>query len=213
MRIPPATVLLALSWPAIASAQSPAAPNEAKPAQPNSASLSADMTATLRKAGFTDLQILPNSVFVRGKDKAGHPVAMVLDPQSMTELVTLDPHSGAAAGGNGTPTLTGSSTFTTVLAGGKLASRLIGTEVVDGQGIDLGTIRDIAIDHGGVHAYVVQVGGLLGIGDHYTAVTPTALALTFDKGSGRYKAVMDATPEQMKAAPAFRYQDVDEATK
>lgn len=223
MRIPLAVpTLLALVWPLVASGQSPVPPPAtpgptssepaAKPGSPNPGALSADMEKTLRKAGFTDLQILPNSVFVRGKDKAGNPVAMVLDPKSMTELVTLDPQSGAAAGGNGAP-LTGSSTFTTVLASEKLASRLIGIDVTDGKGKVLGTIKDIAVDHGGIHAYVVRVGGLLGIGERFVAVTPAAITLTFDKTTGRGKATMEATPEAMQAAPAFKYADMDEATK
>lgn len=201
-------------WPLAAVAQgTPPAPPP-KPAQPSPAAISADMTATLRKAGFTDLQIMPNSVFVRGKDKAGNPVAMVLNPGSMTDMVTLDPHSGSAAGGNGAAaTLTGSATFATVLPSEKLASRIIGTDVADNTGNVLGTIRDIAIDHGGVHAYVLRIGGLLGIGERYTAVTPTAITLAFDQGTGRYKATMDATSDQMKAAPEFKYGDLDEAAK
>lgn len=209
---------LLLFTPAVATAQgtsspAPATQAPAVPAQPKPAALSADMEATLRKAGFTDLRILPNAVFVRGKDKAGHPVAMVLDPASMTEVVTLDPHSGSAAGGDGAATLTGSATFATVLPSEKLASKLIGTEVNGKQGTSLGTIRDIAVDHGGVHAYVVRVAGLFGIGERYVAVTPGALALAFDQGSKRYGATMDATPEQMRAAPEFKYGDLDEATK
>ena len=204
--------------PAVAAAQGTSAPAPATqapavPAQPKPAALSTDMEATLRKAGFTDLRILPNAVFVRGKDKTGHPVAMVLDPASMTEVVTLDPHSGSAAGGDGAATLTGSATFATVLPSERLASRLIGTDVNSKQGTLLGTIRDIAVDHGGVHAYVVRVAGLFGIGERYVAVTPGALALAFDAGSKRYSATMDATPEQMRAAPEFKYGDLDEATK
>ena len=185
----------------------------AKPAEPSPAALSADMAATLRKAGFTDLQIMPNAVFVRGKDKTGNPVAMVLDPSSMTDMVTLDPHSGSAAGGHGEPTLTGSATFAAVLPSERLASRIIGTDVVDKAGTVLGTIRDIAIDHGGVHAYVLRVGGLLGIGERFVAVTPTAITLASDQGTGRYSATMDATPDQLKAAPAFEYGDLDTARK
>ena len=213
--IPVSSALLTLAASSAAFAQSVAKPPSplAKSAQPSPAAISADMTATLRKAGFTDLQIMPNSVFVRGKDKAGNPVAMVLDPGSMTDMVTLDPHSGSAAGGNGAATLTGSATFATVLPSEKLASRIIGTDVTDKAGTVLGTIRDIAVDHGGVHAYVLRVGGLLGIGEHYTAITPTAIALSFDHGSGHYKATMDATLDQMKAAPEFKYGDGDEATK
>ena len=171
--------------------------------------LSADMSATLRKAGFTELQIMPNSVFVRGKDKAGNPVAMVLNPGSMTEVVTLDPHAGSAAAGNGTPApLTGSGTFATVLSTERLASSIIGAAVVDTAGDKIGTVKDIAIDHGGVHAYIIGVGGLFGIVDRYVAVTPGALALSFDKSTKAYRATMSATTDQLKAAPEFKFEDV-----
>ena len=167
--------------------------------------LTADMEAELRKAGFSDLQIMPNSVFVRGKDRAGHPVAMVLNPGTMTEVVTLDPHAGTAAGGNGA-LLTGSGTFATVLPTATLASALIGAPVVDAGGAKVGTIKDLAIDHGGVHAFIVGVGGVFGLGDRYLAVTPGALDLTFDKGKAR--ATLAATVDQLKAAPEFKFEDV-----
>ena len=189
----------------------PTAADKAREAEKGKAArdgeLSADMAATLRKAGFTDLQILPNSVFVRAKDKAGNPVAMVLNPGSMTEVVTLDPHAGTAAAGNGAPApLTGSGTFATILPTERLASSLIGTAVIDTAGESIGTIKDIAVDHGGVHAYIIGVGGLFGIGDRYVAVTPGAVAL--DKTAGGYRATMSATIDQLKAAPEFKYDDV-----
>ena len=199
-----ATLLALLAQPA--SAQQP-------PPLPKSATLSADMEASLKQAGFTDLQIMPNSVFVRGKDKAGQPVAMVLHPGSMTEMVTLDPHTGSAAGGNGAAPLTGNSTFVAVLPNEKLATRVVGTDVVDKKGETLGTIRDIAIDHGGVHAYILSVGGLFGLGERFAAVTPTAIDLTFDPKAERYHATMDATIDQIKAAPEFKYRDIDQAAK
>ena len=219
MRLLPATFLLpALMSPALAqSLPSTGAPTtivgQSKPIAPNTAMLSAGMEATLRKAGFTDLQIMPNSVFVRAKDKAGNPVAMVLNPDSMTEMVTLDSHSGSAAGGNGATPLTGSATFATVLPSERLVSKIIGTTVTNAAGQELGTIRDVAVDHGGVQAYVLRIAGLLGLGERFTAVTPTALTLVFEKGSRRLTATMDATSDQMKAAPPFKYGDVDEAIK
>ncbi len=189
------------------SAAQPSDAREAKRADAAKAeALSKDMEATLRKAGFTDLQILPNSILVRAKDKAGQPVAMVLNPSSMTEMVTLDPHSGSAAAGNGTPApLTGSGTFTTVLANERLASTIIGLKVHSRSGDDLATIKDIAIDHDGVQAYILAVGGLLGIGDRYVAVTPTAITIAYDQVANSYAATMAATVEQLKAAPDFSY--------
>ncbi len=170
--------------------------------QAKSQALSDDMAATLRKAGFTELQILPNSLFVRGKDKAGHPVAMVLNPGSMTEMVVLDPHAGTAAGGNGAP-LTGSGTFAAVLPGERLASALIGLSVADPTGAKIGTIKDIAIDRGGIHAYVVGIGGLLGIGDHDVAVTPGALQISEDGTTHALRATIAVTADELKKAPAF----------
>ena len=184
--------------------------------------LSADMASTLRKAGFTDLQIMPNSVFVRGKDKAGNPVAMVLNPGSMTEVVTLDPHSGSAAGGDGTASdgtagtrapLTGSVALATVLPGERLASTLIGLTVHDAADGTLGTINDLAIDHDGVQAYILAVGGVLGLGDRYVAVTPAALTITYDGTANSYRAAMNATADQLTAAPDFTYEGPFKASR
>lgn len=197
----------------IASATSPSGEEAKQPQQKPDATaaardraLSADMEVTLRKAGFTDLRIMPNSILVRAKDKAGRPVAMVLNPGSMTELVTLDPHSGSAAGGDGThEPLTGSGLFATVLPGERLASTIVGLRVRDASGAEIGTIKDLAIDHGGIQAYILAVGGLLGIGDRYVAVAPFAISLAYDHATNSYRATMNATTDQLKAAPPFTY--------
>ena len=180
---------------------------EHKTAQvPSAQVLSEAMTETLRKAGFTDLQILPNSILVRAKDRAGNPVAMVLNPNSMTEMVTLDPQSGSAAGGNGAPApLTGSGTFVTVLPSERLASVLVGLKVHGTSNEDVATIKDLAIDHHGLHAYVLVIGGMLGIGERYVAVAPSAITLTYDQVANTYAATMKASTDQLKSAPQFVY--------
>lgn len=191
-----------------------AAPQPAGAGPTRDQALSADMERQLRKAGFTDLEILPNSILVRARDKAGNPVAMVLNPHSMTEMVTLDPHSGPAAGGTGAgQPLTGSGTFATILPSEKLASALIGIAVRDPAGKQLGTIKDIAIDHGGVNAYIVGVGGIIGIGVRYVAVTPAALDLAYDRDAKSYRATMKATLEQLRSAPEFLFKDASEAKR
>ena len=153
---------------------------------------------------------MPGSILVRGKDRSGSPVAMILNPGSMTEVVTLDPHSGSAAGGDGAPErrapLTGSATFATVLPSERLASTLIGLSVHDAADGSVGTIKDLAIDHEGVQAYILAVGGVLGIGDRYLAVTPAALAITYDAAANSYRAAINATAEELKAAPDFKYE-------
>ena len=208
-------VLLLPSAPAYAQNGAPSPQRPTPPAAPdkvNDGALSADMEASLRKAGFTDLQVMPNSILVRGKDKSGNPVAMVLNPSSMTEVVTLDPHSGSAAGGDGAQTsptgapLTGNAAFATVLPTARLASTLIGLKVRDLDGEEIGTVKDLAVDHGGIQAYIIGTGGVLGIGDRYVAVAPVAITLIYDQSANSYRATMNATAEQLKSAPAFTYE-------
>lgn len=52
-------------------------------------------------------------------------------------------------------------------SGAMSAKRLIGTDVIDAQGKDLGEINEVVLDlhNGRVHAAVVQFGGFLGVGD------------------------------------------------
>ncbi len=197
----------------------PASPEGKLVAQQNEkqAALSHDIVATLEKSGFTDLKVMPGSILVRGKDRSGNPVAMILNPGSMTEVVTLDPHSGSAAGGDGAAPpkapLTGSGVFATVLPSERLASTLIGLSVHDATDGTLGTIKDLAIDHDVVQAYVLAVGGVLGLGDRYVAVTPAALTITYDEAGNSYRAVMNATADQLKDAPDFKYEGPFKASR
>lgn len=198
---------LLLPCAVLADAAKPAPPVKAPDKPARDGALSADMEASLRKAGFTDLQIMPNSILVRGKDKAGNPVAMVLNPSSMTEVVTLDPHSGSAAAGNGAQTpLTGSSTFPTVLPSARLASTLIGLQVRSADGQEIGTVKDLAVDHDGIEAYIIGTGGVLGIGDRYVAVAPLAITLVYDQAANSYHATTKATADELKAAAPFTYE-------
>lgn len=43
----------------------------------------------LSKAGFTDIQVMPSSFLVRAKDKNGHPIMMVINPDSVTEISNI----------------------------------------------------------------------------------------------------------------------------
>ena len=181
------------------------------------AALSKDIVATLEKSGFTDLKVMPGSILVRGKDKSGNSVAMILNPGSMMEVVTLDPHSGSAAGGDGDTegkaALTGSGTFATVLPSERLASTLIGLSVHDMSEASIGTIKDLAIDRDGVQAYILSVGGVLGLGDRTVAVTPAALVITYDEAANSYHAATNATAEQLKGAPDFKYEGSFKASR
>jgi len=56
-----------------------------------------------------------------------------------------------------------------------------------------------------VNGYVIGVGGFLGMGDHYVAVRPSAVKLSYDAKDKKWHASMDASADQLKAAPEFKY--------
>jgi len=87
-----------------------------------------------------------------------------------------------------------------------LSSNLVGLDVYDGQHNNIGKIKDIAFDAARkVSAYVVAVGGFLGVGERYVAVSPDAIAVSYDGGSKTWRAAMNASKDQLKAAPEFKY--------
>jgi hypothetical protein len=54
----------------------------------------------LQKSGFTDIKIMPESYFVRAKDKSGNSVMMVINPDSVTGITEIsNGQSGAATTG------------------------------------------------------------------------------------------------------------------
>ena len=53
----------------------------------------------LTKDGYSTITVMPSSFFVRAKDKAGNPVAMVIGPDSFTEVTEVMPKTAA----NGVP--------------------------------------------------------------------------------------------------------------
>ena len=43
----------------------------------------------LSKAGYTDVSVTPSSFYIRAKDKAGNQVAMVIGPDTLTEVTDV----------------------------------------------------------------------------------------------------------------------------
>ena len=187
---------------AAAMAQTPATPSQQPNTPPamNATPLRQEMTQSLQKSGFTDVKVVPDSFFVQAKDKSGNPVSMLISPNSVTELVDAANQGNASAPGSqaGTP-------FVSNAGGDMLSSKLIGTDVHNATNQDIGTIKDVAVKSGRVQAYVLSVGGFLGMGDHYVAVSPQALTINYDTNSKAPHATMNTTEAQLRAAPAFQY--------
>ena len=191
---------------ATASAQSnaaPTAPSQQQPAQTaigaakNSQSLRQQVAANLKQSGFTDVKIVPNSFLVQAKDKSGNPVTMWLNPKSFTEVVAMS-DEGQARGS------TDRDEFVTLSSNNELSSKIVGTNVYNDANKDVGVIKDIAFGPSGVKAFIVDVGGFLGMGGHDVAVNPSAIKLSYDNSAKKWDARMQATAEQLKAAPEYK---------
>jgi hypothetical protein len=163
-------------------------------------SLQQQMMTDIQKAGFTNVQVRPDSYLVQAKDKNGTPVTMLIDPDSITEVVS----GGGTPGASGKGAVAGD--FTTVPSGDMLSSKIVGTDVHNNANQDIGTIKDVAYSGASIKAYIVGVGGFLGMGDHYVAISPSAIHVTYDANAKTWHATMNTTAEQLKAAPEFKYQ-------
>jgi hypothetical protein len=82
-------------------------------------------------------------------------------------------------------------------------SKIIGQNVRDGQGKNIGKIEDLMVDSKGhVSFAVMSFGGFLGMGEKYFAVPWTAMRFDRD-GKDVDAVVVDVTKEQLEKAPTF----------
>ena len=86
-----------------------------------------------------------------------------------------------------------------------VSSKLVGQNIVNGADETIGQIADVVIGFDGkVKAWVVGVGGFLGIGTKYVAVDPSALHLQRVDGKA-LRAVINTDRDQLRAAPEYIY--------
>jgi hypothetical protein len=78
--------------------------------------------------------------------------------------------------------------------------------VYNGARENVGEIKDIVIARDMLDGYILSVGGFLGVGQRYVAVKPDAVAITYDPARGKWLASINATKEQLKSAPEFKYE-------
>ncbi|MEH2535064.1 hypothetical protein V1277_005639 [Bradyrhizobium sp. AZCC 1588] len=95
--------------------------------------------------------------------------------------------------------------FTAIPAKDRLSSRVVGLEVRNNANEAVATIEDIAFNESGIDGFILSVGGFLGVADRYVAVRSSSIDLTYDRANNKWRATMDASAEQLKAAPEFKY--------
>ncbi|MBV8474678.1 MAG: PRC-barrel domain-containing protein, partial [Hyphomicrobiales bacterium] len=87
-----------------------------------------------------------------------------------------------------------------------LSSNIVGLDVRNDQNASIGKIQDVAFDNSkALKGYIVSVGGFLGIGTHYVAVQPESVMIRYDANGKTWRATMNATKDQLKSAPEFKY--------
>jgi sporulation protein YlmC with PRC-barrel domain len=101
----------------------------------------------------------------------------------------------------------GTPSFITVQSGEVLSSNVVGLDVYNDQNNDIGKIQDVAFDSSKkITGYIVSVGGFLGLGTRYVAVDPDSVKVSYDASNKVWRATMNATKNQLKAAPEFKYE-------
>jgi PRC-barrel domain len=96
--------------------------------------------------------------------------------------------------------------FVTQQQSDRLASRLIGLNIRNPANETVGEIYDIVLtDANAIRAYIVSVGGFLGIGTRYVAIDPKAIAIN-RQDEKNWTATMNVNKDQLRAAPEYKWQ-------
>ncbi|MGO9949278.1 MAG: PRC-barrel domain-containing protein [Steroidobacteraceae bacterium] len=226
MRLPllaAGTALLLCTTAAMAQNNAPNTPT----ASPSASTANTGTTSTtrlrdnirgmLQRSGFSDIRIMPSSFMIRAKDQQGNPVMMSVSPGSVTEVSELGTSSGTGSADNSADAATSGvsgSQFVAVDQNEKLSSNLVGLDVYNASNQDIGQIKDIAVGPAGrARAYIVSVGGFLGMGTHYVAMNPSAVQVSYNTSDQKWHATTNTTSDQLKSAPAFQYTGRWDASK
>jgi len=87
----------------------------------------------------------------------------------------------------------------TTQSGGLRASQMIGSTVYDVQNRNIGSVKDIVLDHDGkVGAVIVDVGAFLGVGGKYVAVSLNDFKTDNDR------LTLNRSKEQLQAAQSYQ---------
>jgi sporulation protein YlmC with PRC-barrel domain len=112
---------------------------------------------------------------------------------------------GVAEDAKTTGTAPAEAKFSTVSKDEMFSSKLKGLNVYNQKDESVGEITDLAIKNHQVDALILSVGGFLGMGEHYVAVSPSSVNVRYDAKNNKWLASMNTTKEALKAAPEFKY--------
>ena len=95
--------------------------------------------------------------------------------------------------------------FSTVAKDEMFSSKLKGLNVHNQKDESIGEIADIAIKNHQIDALILSVGGFLGMGERYVAVSPSSVNVRYDAKADKWLASMNTTKDALKEAPEFKY--------
>ncbi len=95
--------------------------------------------------------------------------------------------------------------YATVAKDEMFTSKLKGLNVKNSQNETIGEITDIAFKGKEVNALILSVGGFLGMGERYVAVSPDTVKISYDTKAEKWLAMMNTNKESLKKAPEFKY--------
>ncbi|MDB5653655.1 MAG: PRC-barrel [Tardiphaga sp.] len=95
--------------------------------------------------------------------------------------------------------------FSTVSKDEMFSSKLKGLNVYSQKDESIGEITDLALKNDKIDAMILSVGGFLGMGERYVAVSPSSVNVKYDAKNNKWMATMNTTKEALKAAPEFKY--------
>ncbi|MEX0842376.1 MAG: PRC-barrel domain-containing protein [Xanthobacteraceae bacterium] len=94
-----------------------------------------------------------------------------------------------------------------------LASNFEGTDVLDPNDEKIGEVSDILFTKGGkIDAYVIGVGGFLGVGAKEVALAPSAVQVISGQNKDDFKLKVSLTKDQLAQAPAFEQYEAKRVT-
>jgi hypothetical protein len=121
--------------------------------------------------------------------------------------------SPSASSTASTPSTSGSQQFVSSQQTNQwLSSKFIGIDVVGADDKKIGDVSDVLFDQQGkIEAYVIGVGGFLGIGAKDVALAPSAFQPVKDNNNNE-RLKLSMTKEQLEKAPAFERKQEPRAT-
>jgi hypothetical protein len=134
------------------------------------------------------------------------------------------PSTSGASSATSTPSSGTASSSTGAMAGEKkfvstqnpdqwLASKFKGTDVVGADDKKIGDVSDILFDkEGKIEAFVISVGGFLGVGSKDVALAPTAFEVVKGKEGSSDKLKLAMSQEELKQAQNFEPYKAPQAT-